>query len=274
MKNIYYIVLILVFNACVSMSPKQEPNWTRRNYIDTNSSQFVYINDLTEHRDIIRTIEYEEIDTYTDSVGFTYTLYRFNKSDIKKTYDTEINNSLIEVKQYIRDGKSTYKLIEKNSFFKHAKYLLLELEPIMYIYERYDIKSDIILKDFILEVDALLDKTMESFTIKINTSPSSPDYLQSMLEEVLTLKGFNTSDLGVIELQADLTLKEIDLDNGYENIMWYLNIKTIESNGDIIDSKMFQGRESHLELTALEQIVYTEVYKKLINDKDEIFSEF
>lgn len=256
------------------MSPKQAPNWTGRNYLDTNSSHYVYFNDLTEHRDIIRSVEYEEVDTYTDSMGYTYTLYRFNKSDVKSLYDVELKSSVSDIEKFIREGKSTNRLIEKNNHFKSAKNLLLELAPIMYLYETYDIKSDINLTSYIDNVDDLLKKTADSFTIKINVSPSSPDYLHSILEEVLTLQGYNTSDLGVIELQADLTLKEIELDNGYENIMWYLTIKTVESNGDIIDTKMFQGRESHLERTALEQIVYSEVYKKLKNEKDEILSEF
>lgn len=274
MKNLFSITLLLLLNACVSMGPKQAPNWTKRGYIEISSSHYVYVSDLSEHRDIKSLVEFEEVDSYTDDMGKEYTLYRFNKSDLKSIYDQELKDNIEDVEKLIRDGKSTYKLIEKNNSYKAAKEILTELEPVMYIYDSYGIDSDIRLSDYIEEVDKLLTKTMESFSININTSPSSPDYLHSILEEIITLQGYNTSDLGVIELYADLTLKEIDLDNGYENIMWYLTIKTIESNGDVIDTKMFQGRESHLEETALEQIVYTEVYKKLIKEKDKILSEF
>lgn len=275
MKNLIIILTIFSLFSCVSTeSSTNRPNWIRDNYIDVKSSTYIYINDLDLHRDITSIVEGEVIETYTDHYGLEYRLYRLEKVGISNIINAEISTELTKVESLISSGKNSFKLLEKYRSYKEADTLLKNIRPLLDIYDRYNINNPYENSSLEVELARLLTKTVNSMTININISRESPEYLQSILEELVSTQGYNFSPLGVIELYADLRLNEISLDNGYLNTMWYLNIKLYESNGDLIDTIILKGRESHLDRSALEQQVFTEVYERVLLEKDKILAEF
>lgn len=273
MKLLIHTILILLICGCLSFVPTYEhPKWIETGFLDTENRQFIFVNDLELHQDLLELAIFEVVETYTDDSGYTYKLYQFNKTDIKELLDLDLLNAVDKVNNTIQEGKDLKELTKRYHSYKDAKDHISEIEPIMYIYEKYGIEREISMEKYNKEVSRLLENLIDRLSFKVIISSSSPSSLTPLVERFISEQGYTSSKDGNIEFYADLKVEDITLDNGYLNKMWYLNLTLIKSNGDVVFTDSYRGRESHIKESSLDELVVLEVYKKLLTNKDLILS--
>ena len=110
--------------------------------------------------------------------------------------------------------------------------------------------------------------------IRVEVSGDPEGRIEAVLSDWVTGKGFTVSDGGDMFLTAVVAISPVQLNNGYENLSWELNISLMDSFGYPAVSLPRQNRSTGISVSAAESRAYNDMAEMIQKDFDREFTAY
>lgn len=279
MKYIVLFLVVTVFSSCVSNNTEtraqdsSEPLWFSNPYSEYSEEDFISI--LGRGRTYLdaenqakragsKYLDYVDMELKNELFGqdsVYYLLYVISRNDLNRELDKRWSNITDSFYSSIEIGDSESNILKKYSSYKDAVAYFSKLKGITEI--RTDMKIPSELEDEYLFLQDKFKMTNSELEFKVNVIGDIDNLIKDSITEELNKLGYTTSDSGLLELNAALTLNSVDLDNNYINKFWSITLSISDYDGYTSKSLNYKGRESQLSDEALNQSIARSVVKNI-----------
>jgi hypothetical protein len=105
-----------------------------------------------------------------------------------------------------------------------------------------------------------------TMVFEISISNDRDSKITNILSDVLTDQGFSVARGGNLAVEGSVRLEPVDLDNGYENVRWYLALNMLNESGRSVVSLEENSRSSSVSAGAAEARAYKDMEKVIEDD--------
>ncbi|MDF1568759.1 MAG: LPP20 family lipoprotein [Spirochaetaceae bacterium] len=110
--------------------------------------------------------------------------------------------------------------------------------------------------------------------MRVEVAGETDGRIEAVLSDWVTGRGFSVSSGGDMFLSAVVSVAPLELDNGYENLSWELNISLLDSLGYPAVSLPGQSRSTGISATAAEARAYQDMTEMIQKDFDREFTKY
>lgn len=269
-----------MLGACASTKTKADtgsgvdtPYWYKHPYREYSESQYILFvgkgyNFKIAEDQVLRSakkysdfISPKKMDEFSNSKGEIFLLYSIEKSKLTAKMKSKWDNELKNYEEAVEKGDLAGNILQKYSHYKKAISIYDNFQDINKLDK--DIKFDLpeeLEEDhqFIIEK---FNMTSSEIEFSVNVTGDIDNLIKDSIEEELHRMGYITSDNGLVQFNATLTLNDVDLENDYVNKYWSITISLSDFDGYSSKSINFKGRESQLSEGALNQSIARSVVK-------------
>lgn len=284
MKKLYLFLIIIVLGSCVTakVNDTLEPLWFDSSYEYLSSERYIVFtakgSSLIEAEDKIQR-QAEFLKNYIQPVkekdffnknGEVYLLYSIEKSELKSAFFTKIDEYYRLYSQAEMNGDSSSSILKKIKYYKEAYSIYNNMYNIIEFASSVELELDISSKFNITDLQDKINFTKSEVVFAVTVAGDINGAVESVISRELHRLGYTTSNSGIVQIDAELTLTEVDLDNNYVNKYWGFKLSINNLYGDSGESLDFNGRESQIDNDALNQLIIRVISSKIIATLKEI----
>ncbi len=172
-------------------------------------------------------------ESWTDDMGKVYILAYIDRVATGNIYRDRIGANIDTVKSFLRASSEQTLLIREYAFFDAAyvvaqanQVLLDQLEVLNRSYRQnisvsYDLNN--------IRRSRIDAASKMAFNVQIENDTDGN--VASVINDELTAFGFSIDSSGILSVSGDIRIEKVELDNGYENVRYYLNVNIQDENG-------------------------------------------
>lgn len=280
MKFINLLLIVLMLGACASTKPKAEtgsgvdtPYWYKHPYREYSESQYILFVGKGYNFEVAKDqalrsakryndyIQPKKIDEFSNSKGEIFLLYSIEKSKLTEKMKAKWDKELKNYEEAVEKGDTAGNILQKYSHYKKAMSVFDEMHKLNTLDKDIQFNLPEEMKEdhqFIIEK---FNMTSSEIEFSVNVAGDIDNLIKDSIEEELHRLGYITSDNGLVQFNATLTLNDVDLENDYINKYWSITISLSDFDGYSSKSLNFKGRESQLSEGALNQSIARSVVK-------------
>lgn len=281
MKYFKFICLFFILSGCVTNETVNESNeqgtplWVSDPYSLLSQGEYIAFlgrgktfksaEDQAKRaaKDYIDYIDLNLEKELLDDDGDYYLLYSISieelEENLRQTWSSMVEDYISNVDM----GDSTSNILQKYSHYKSAIEIynnfsvINEIDPEIEFEIPDSIEED---HEFVVENFNFTDKEIE---FSVNVEGDIDNLIKDSIKEELHRLGYGTSENGLIQFNANLTLSDVDLDNSYINKFWSISLSISDLDGYSSKSIVYKGRESQITDEALNQSIARSVVRHI-----------
>jgi hypothetical protein len=215
-------------------------------------------------------------ESWTDSLGRVYTVAYLDRAETGNLYRQRIMDNDDRISELMERARAQDEPLRRFAFFDAAlvmsevnRVLLEQLEIInmpmarsyMPAYELGDLRA------------AKADQA-SALKIRVEASGDPEGRVTAVMTDWVAERGFSVSDGGDMFLSAVVNVVPVQLDNGYENLAWELNLMLMDSFGYPAITLPRQGRSTGISASAAEARVYADMSEVIAREFDREFTAY
>lgn len=207
-------------------------------------------------------------ESWTNEYGQVYVLAYIDRQETAAIYRERINRNNRTVSTFIGKSAGQDSLIRKYAYLD-AAYVVAQGNRVLF--EQLEIINLPVSRTVKApySFDHLRNSrkdTALAMTFRINIENDSEGKITSVIADELSFIGFTIDPLGIIDVSGSIAFEEIELDNDYENMKYYLTIDIRDENGISVAAIENNERISAISVTDVKNRSYNEIEKTVKKD--------
>ena len=220
-------------------------------------------------------------ESWTDDMGRTYVAAYINRMDTAMIYRERINQDSERTRYFMDESAGQSDLLRKFGYLdaatvmdKNSQMMLEQLEIIHAPSSRM-----IMLSYEPDELNSLYNNTAKEMLYSISVDGDMDGKVTNTVAQVLTGRGFSVTDgTGNLSVTGSVSVEDAALNNGYENVRWFLYMEMRNEAGEVVATMEEQQRETGISKEAAVAKAYRSMeemlQKKFIGDLERYFDSF
>ncbi len=215
-------------------------------------------------------------ESWQNDMGRVYTIAYLDRAETGNLYRQRIvknDNRVMELVDQSRtqeEGLRRYAYIEAALVMAEANYTLVEqleiinmplARTILHPYDLGDLRTE--------KADQAA-----AIRVEIEVSGDVNDQIEAFLIDWVTSNGFSVVSDGDMFLSAVLSIQPVQLNNGYENLGWELNLNLLDSRGIPAVTLPMQSRSSGISQTAAQSRLIQDIGGMINKDFNRAFIQY
>lgn len=214
--------------------------------------------------------------SWTDSLGRVYTIAYLDRAETGNLYRQRIMANDDRVSELMNRAASQNEPLRRFAFFDAA---LVMSEVNRVLVEQLEIINMPMARSYsstyaLGDLRAVKADQAAAMKIRVEASGDPEGRIAAVLADWTSEKGFSVSQRGDMFLSAVVNIAPVQLDNGYENLAWELNLALMDGSGYQAISLPRQGRSSGISASAADARAYADMKKVIIREFDREFTAY
>ena len=215
-------------------------------------------------------------ESWTDSLGRVYTVAYLDRAETGNLYRQRILTNDSRVAELMDRARSQTEPLRRFAFFDAA---LVMSEVNRVLVEQLEIINMPMARSFspsyaLGDLRAVRADQAAAMKIRVEVSGDPEGRIGAVMTDWASEKGFSVSEGGDMFLSAVVNVSPVELNNGYENLAWELNLTLLDSSGYPSISLPRQGRSSGISFSAAEARVYADMDQVISREFDREFTAY
>ena len=215
-------------------------------------------------------------ETWTDSLGRVYAVAYLDRAETGNLYRQRILANDDRVSELMDRARTQDEPLRRFAFFDAA---LVVSEANRVLVEQLEIINMPMARSYtpayaLGDLRAARADQAAAMKIRIEASGDPDGRITAVLTDWTSEKGFSVAEGGDMFLSAVVAIAPVELNNGYDNLAWQLNLMLMDSAGYPAISLPRQGRSSGISAAAAESKTYADMAKVVTKDFDREFTAY
>jgi len=215
-------------------------------------------------------------ESWIDEVGRVYTIAYLNRLETGNLYRERIDRNISRITDFLARAEGQQEPLQSYAFLDAA---LVYTEANQVLLEQLEI-INMPMAQLMMpphsreEIRAIRANQAMQLKIRVEVAGDTDERIADALENWVIERGFTSSGSGNMLLASAVEIRQLELNNKYENLNWTLSIGLTDTNGYSLVALSEQNRSSGISLTAAESRAYRDMIELIEVVFDKRFSAY
>ncbi len=215
-------------------------------------------------------------DAWISDMGRVYTVAYLDRAETGRLYRQRIQDNNIRIRDLRRRADAQDDPLRRYAFLDAA---VVSAEMNSVLIEQLEILNNPMARSLMLDYDvgtlkAERDDQGRGLRIRVEVFRDPEGRIWAMLTDWIAARGFSLSEQGDLFLSAMFEMAPVELNNGYENFSWTLNLALLDFFGSPAVTLPRSSRSSGISASAAEERAYFDIYEIISRDFNNAFNTY